>query len=80
VPDERTPEKAPSRVSPQLVVAAVLVAAAVVFVVQNSDKAKIRFLFIDVHQRVWVALLIAIAVGAAVGYLVARRGRQSGKR
>jgi uncharacterized integral membrane protein len=54
-----------------LIILVVLVAAAATFVIQNSDKATIRFLFISVTTRIWAGFLIAIALGVLVDRLFA---------
>ena len=46
-----------------------LVVVAVIFIVQNSDKATIRFLFISVTTRIWVGFLIALALGVVLDRL-----------
>jgi uncharacterized integral membrane protein len=67
-------EKSPSRVSPRLVAGGVAVLIAAVFVLQNRDKARIRFLVLDFHVGVWFGLLVTFVLGAVVG-LVAGRAR-----
>ena len=49
--------------SPALIVLGIVAIVAVIFIVQNSARTDINFLFFDVNSRVWVALLVAIAIG-----------------
>ncbi len=52
-----------SGVSPALIVFGIVAIVAVIFIVQNSERRDIEFLFVDVSTPVWVALLVAIAIG-----------------
>ena len=54
----------------RLVVAVVAVVLAVLFIVQNNDKVETSFIFFDVTARVWVGLLVALALGALLGQAV----------
>ena len=54
-----------------LIILVVIVAVAATFVIQNSDKATIRFLFISVTTRIWAGFLIAIALGVVLDRLFA---------
>ena len=56
-------------VSPTLIGLVVLAVATVIFIVQNSDRSKVRFLFISVTTRVWVGVLVAIALGVVLDRL-----------
>ena len=42
---------------------------AAIFIIQNSDKATIRFLFISVTTRIWAGFLIALALGVVLDRL-----------
>lgn len=46
------------------------------FILQNSEKGTINFLFWDATMRTWVALSIAAVLGFVGGYLVARLRRR----
>jgi uncharacterized integral membrane protein len=63
------PEERRSRTA-TLVILIVIVIVAAIFVVQNSAKATIRFLFISVTTRIWAGFLIAIALGVVLDRLV----------
>jgi hypothetical protein len=62
------PEEGRSRTT-ALVVLVVIVAVAVTFIAQNSDKATIRLLFISVTTRIWAGFLIALALGVLLDRL-----------
>ena len=42
---------------------------AVIFIVQNSERTNVDFLFVDFESPVWVALLVAIAIGVVLDRL-----------
>ena len=52
-----------------LVVIALLIVS---FVLQNRDRANVDFLFWDADIRIWVALLLAAALGFGAGLIVGR--------
>lgn len=45
------------------------VLVALVFILQNSQKVKVKFLFIDTTTPLIFALLIAAVLGAVIGYV-----------
>ena len=51
----------------RLVVGAVVVILAILFVVQNNDKVEMSFVFFTVTTRLWVGLLVALVLGALLG-------------
>ncbi len=59
-----------SGVSPLLIAFIVLAIGAVVFILQNGDRADITFLLFDVSASVWVAIAISIAVGVVLDRLL----------
>lgn len=63
----------------RLVVLAVLVAAAVSFVLENDQKVKVQLWFVTGHPHLIWVLVVAVVVGAVIGYLVGlpRRRRQA---
>ena len=61
--EDRGPPSERSGVSPALIVLGIVAIVAVVFIVQNSARTEINFLFFDLNSRVWVALLVAIGIG-----------------
>lgn len=56
-------------ISPTLIGFVILAIAAVIFIIQNSDEAEVRFLFISVTTRVWVGVVIALVLGALLDRL-----------
>ena len=58
---------------------AALVALALIFVIQNTEKTNVSFLFAETEMPLFFALLIALALGALIGWLTPRV-RRSGKR
>ena len=68
-------------ISPTLIGLVVLAAATVIFIVQNSERPKITFLFFSVRTRLWVAIALAIALGVVLDRLFAiwwRRRKERG--
>ena len=59
-----------SGVSPLLIAFIVLSILALVFVLQNGERADITFLFFDVRASVWVAIAVAIGVGILLDRLL----------
>jgi uncharacterized integral membrane protein len=56
-------------ISPTLIGLVLLAVASVIFIVQNSDRSKVRFLFFTVTTRVWVGVVVAIALGVVLDRL-----------
>jgi lipopolysaccharide assembly protein A len=59
--------------SPRWMGALILAAVALLFVVQNRDPVSLHLFFIEVSAPLWVAFLATIAVGGAIGWLLAGR-------
>ena len=59
-----------SGVSPLLIAFIVLAILALVFVLQNGERADINFLFFDIGAAVWVAIAISIGVGILLDRLL----------
>jgi lipopolysaccharide assembly protein A len=53
-----------------LILAALLLVYAVIFVVLNSDEVKVNFLFFSTRISLVVAIVLVLAIGFAAGYLV----------
>jgi uncharacterized integral membrane protein len=77
-PDELQPQVKKSSWRPWALGIAVLLV--VIFIAQNSQEVKVKFLFVDTTTPLIFALLIAAVLGAVIGYvgpLVRRhRGRE----
>jgi uncharacterized integral membrane protein len=63
-------------VSPRLVVGLVLVVISVIFIVENTQKVKVRFLVPRVSAPLWLALVVTFLLGALVGWLWSRRAHR----
>lgn len=69
----RRPPEGERRINADTVVAIILVVLGIIFVVENTRKTKIRFIGPEVRVQVWVALIVALAVGVIIGWLLERR-------
>ena len=67
VPLEQSSDGPDLRLIARLLVAAVAVVLAILFVMQNSDRVEMSFVFFDVTSRLWVGLLVALILGALLG-------------
>jgi uncharacterized integral membrane protein len=67
-------------IAPRLAVALVALAAAIIFVVQNSNRVETTFLFFDGRARLWIVILVSVVLGAALGQAVGLMHRRRGKR
>lgn len=70
IPLEESGDGPDLRLIGRLLVAAVAVILAVLFVLQNSDRVETSFIFFDVTTRLWVGLLVALVLGALLGQAV----------
>lgn len=54
--------------------------AAVAFIVQNRERVETRFLFVSGTPRLWVVIVVSMALGAVlsqtVGWLLRRRRKK----
>jgi uncharacterized integral membrane protein len=64
------------RVSPGQIGAIALAVIALVLVLQNTNRVQVNLLFWDVTMRLWVLLLVMLALGAVIGSLLRWRGRR----
>jgi uncharacterized integral membrane protein len=71
--ERRDPDQPPAQersgVSPTVIALGIVAIVAVVFIVQNSSRTDVNFLFFNVRSRVWVALLVAIGIGVLLDRL-----------
>jgi uncharacterized integral membrane protein len=65
----------PPVITPKRVAGLVIVVLAVVFVVQNTRKTRVRFIVPVVDTWVWLALVVALVLGFALGALFTHRRR-----
>ena len=59
-----------SKVPPKLIVAAVVLVIALIFILQNTAKATVQFLWMDSNSALWLWLLLAGLLGAIFGAIV----------
>lgn len=68
------------KVSPTLIGLAVVAVAAIIFIAQNGARQEIKFLFISVTTRLWLALIITLLLGVLLDRLLVswwrRRNRE----
>ncbi len=67
------------RVPAKLIVAVVLLAIALTFILQNRDAVDIRLAVVTVSAPLWAALVCMLVLGGLVVYLLTRRGRKSSR-
>lgn len=82
-PDKRKgaqPSDMGSKDVTRLVAAGVVAALMVIFIVQNTEKAQVDFLFFDFRAGLWLVLTITFVLGAAVGYLVPKARRRKAEK
>jgi lipopolysaccharide assembly protein A len=60
-------------VTPKMVVSAVLLVAVVAFVLDNTDKVQIGYVFGESDIPLIIVLLVVLVVGMFVGYVAGRR-------
>lgn len=56
--------------SPTVIGAIVVAVLAVIFIAQNQEETQITFFFWDRRTDVWVAILVALILGALLGQLL----------
>jgi uncharacterized integral membrane protein len=72
---ESSPVRPRRRVSPRLIAAMFIVALVVLFIAQNRDTVKIQFFAATLTSPLWLLLVVMAGLGAATGFLLARRRR-----
>ncbi|MFZ4583987.1 MAG: hypothetical protein ACOYNI_02060 [Acidimicrobiia bacterium] len=75
--DHREPEKKGGiTVTPRLVGALVLFVLIITFIVQNTDKIRVEFIFFNATVGVWFLITLSVIAGMMLGALLyARRER-----
>ena len=76
-PDELQPQV--KRSSWRLWALGAAVLLVVILVAQNSQKVKVKFLFVDTTTPLIFALLIAVLLGAVIGYVLPLVRRHRGE-
>jgi len=70
----------PGWLTPRTIGIAAIVLVSVIFVVENTQSVRVRFLIPKITAPLWLALVVAFALGAAFGlFLSWRRGRKTPK-
>lgn len=76
VSDEQGRERERSRrVSPKVVVWAVVALLVIILILQNTKDVRVDLLFWDVTAGLWLLLLVVFLVGLALGWLLAKLRR-----
>jgi uncharacterized integral membrane protein len=73
------PNAKPSPITPRRVVIALLVVAAVIFIVQNTSETDVSWLFLGFSAPLWLLTVVLLGVGFVVGWLVGRPSRSDRK-
>jgi uncharacterized integral membrane protein len=63
--------------SPALIAAAVIAVVLIIFILQNSNRASVEFLFFERQTPVWVAIGVGILLGVILDRVVTVWGRRS---
>lgn len=58
------------KISPHLILWIVVAVLVIIFIAQNTEKATISFLFLDIQTGVWFAFLVALLLGMVLGWLL----------
>jgi uncharacterized integral membrane protein len=70
---ERPSAHARRRISPRQIVALVVIALTLIFIVQNRDTVQVHFFGLTVTAALWLLLIIMVALGVIIGMLAGRR-------
>jgi uncharacterized integral membrane protein len=60
-------------ITPKMVASGVLLIAVVAFILDNTDRVTVGYIFGDTEVRLIVVLLVVLVVGMFVGYVGGRR-------
>ncbi|MGI9584498.1 MAG: LapA family protein, partial [Acidimicrobiia bacterium] len=69
-------ERTPRRGSILLVITGVIVIAAAIFIAQNSETIPVQFLMVKGSVPLWLLIVVAMALGAGLGWVVSRMRRR----
>jgi uncharacterized integral membrane protein len=78
IPRDGQGGKAGRDISPRLIITIILVALAVIFILLNSKHTKVNFGVFHAETPIFLVIVISLAIGFVVGYLIAR-GRAKAK-
>jgi len=71
--ESKSPAKRRWRPTVRQIIAAIIAAAALLFILQNTHTGDFHFLWFDFQAPVWLWLLVVFAGGVATGLLIASR-------
>ena len=78
------PVKKKRSIRPGVIMALLVAAALIVFVVQNPNDVPVRWLFVEVNGPLWAVIIVAAVAGAVLsevlGWVVARVRRRRRRR
>lgn len=66
-------------IAPRVAVALLALAAAIVFVAQNSNRVETTFLFFEGSARLWIVIVVSLLLGGALGQAVGLMHRRRKK-
>lgn len=67
--EERGVEESSTNISPAMIAWGVAAALAIAFILQNQSDTTVKLLFWSFDTNVWVAIVIAMVLGALLGWL-----------
>jgi uncharacterized integral membrane protein len=56
--------------SPALIGFGIVAVVAVIFIIQNSNRVRTNFLFLELNGRLWLTILLAMVLGAVLDRLL----------
>lgn len=78
-PDEKIESGPDAGLVVRLVLFAAIFVYAVVFVLQNSTRVTIDFVFFELQSRLWLGFIASLLIGALLGFIATKligRGRK----
>jgi lipopolysaccharide assembly protein A len=75
VPNAKPARGRARRIAARHWLAIVLIVLAVIFVVQNTVRHEVHFLWVSVEAATWVVLIVIFLAGVVTGWLLGRRRR-----
>ncbi len=65
-------------VSTPLIIGVVALVLAVVFIVENTQRVRIHFIFFTVSSRLWIGFIVCLVLGALFGQVLGLLRRRRG--